>query len=966
MPPVCSAGFLFQKPCTMQKRFIEYDLPLADISEESAREKNIRHGHPSTLHIWWARRPLAASRATTFAALIDDPGPHEPEKRREIKELIKEIAPWEAVKNGNSDAIKKAQAMIREQYGEDTPPKVLDPFAGGGSIPLEALRLGCETYASDYNPVAVFIEKATLEWPHKFGVEVELPEGYDDGQENGELGMGGKKVNLLAYLVEKWANKILEEARAEIGQFYPTETGAGLVGKRDVDPDQEGWTPVGYLWARTIPCQNPACTCTIPLIKQFWLCKKKKSNPKKSKLVAYRPVVDREAETVDFELLHGELLREAMNEGFDPKDGTVHRANASCPVCGQVTKAKQVRQLAKDGHMGERLIAVVLHHPDETGKKYRLATDVDRQTFDEAAAYLDEKLAAWPHLESPLPEEEPDTRDHAVNRLPMYGMPEWKDVFNTRQQLALVTFLEQIKGCYDDLRNECEALVEAAGMNVNTVALAKAVMGYATVVLSGFLNRFTKMQGWDNGYEKIRALFSRQALQMVWDYIETNPFSGSTGDFKSAGDWVLRYINKNDWSVQSSTSATSAAATSLPQGDRTLDALITDPPYYDNVGYAALSDFFYVWLKRTVGEHFPELFSTPTAPKSEEAIMEPTRHESGNAAKSFFENRLGESFKEMHRVLKSGGVAVIVYAHKTIEGWETMLSGLVEAGFVVTGSWPVHTEMKGRLRAAQSAALASSIYMVCRKAEREPLGFWNDLQPQIKARVEEKLEQFWDAGLIRGGDFFISAIGPGMEAYSRYEAIETYDGREVSVADLLQYIRQVATDFLVHRLLKGAGSGAIDKEAQFYLTYRWTFQDTRVEYDDAFRIAAAEGVNIDRLAEGDSFIKKTRKYVYVHGPKERDAVKNIGNMVDAMHLVCRMWEQGHREEIGQHLAETGYNQSEAFWQLCQAVAECLPEKNKEKQLLEGLLMSKDKYQEAEAISGNGTDGDGQFQLEFDE
>jgi adenine-specific DNA methylase len=339
----------------------------------------------------------------------------------------------------------------------------------------------------------------------------------------------------------------------------------------------------------------------------------------------------------------------------------------------------------------------------------------------------------------------------------------------------------------------------------------------------------------------------------------------------------------------------------------------------------------------------------------------------GHKDKHFFEEQLGASFQEMHRVLKPSGTAVIVYAHKTTEGWETMLSALVNAGFVVTGSWPMHTERKARLRAAQSAALASSIYMVCRKAEREPLGFWNDLQPQIKARVEEKLEQFWEAGLIRGGDFFISAIGPGMEAYSRYEAVETYDGRTVSVADLLQYIRQVATDFLVHRLLKGAGSGAIDKEAQFYLTYRWTFQDTRVEYDDARRIAAAEGVNIDRLAEAGSFIKKTRKYVYVHGPEERPgAVDTIGNMVDAMHLACRMWEQGHREEIGQQLAEAGYNQSGAFWQLCQAVAECLPEKNKEKQLLEGLLMSKDEYQEAEAASSDGAAGDGQIPLEFEE
>jgi adenine-specific DNA methylase len=951
----------------MQKRFIEYDLPLADISEESAREKNIRHGHPSTLHIWWARRPLAASRATTFAALLDDPGPHEPEKRREIKDLIKEIAPWEAVKHGNSDAIKKAQDLIKEQYGEDTPPKVLDPFAGGGSIPLEALRLGCETYASDYNPVAVFIEKATLEWPQKFGVEVELPEGYDEDVENGELGVGSKKVNLLAYLVEKWASKILKEAREEIGPFYPTETGEGLVGKRDVDPDQEGWTPVGYLWARTLPCQNPTCSCTIPLVKQFWLAKKKKSDPKKSKLVAYRPVVDREAETVDFELLHGDALQDAMDDGFDPKDGTVHRANASCPVCGQVTKAKQVRQLAKDGHMGERMVAVVLHHPDETGKKYRLATEADRQTFDEAAAYLDEKLAAWPHLESPLPEEEIPLMSGTFN-VPLYGLDQWKKLFNPRQQLALVTFADKIKSSHERMVDDCRALTDATDADLRAEALAKAVVGYLGVNLGRLSDYSSNLMQWVSSGEFAAHTFVRQALPISWDYFENSSLSGAGGEWTSHRDWVLRYIHKNDWTPSSPSTATSDSATSLPQESNTLDAVVTDPPYYNSVPYADLSDFFYVWMKRAVGERFPELFSTPLTPKSQEATemvgWDAERY--GHKDKHFFEEQLGASFQEMHRVLKPSGTAVIVYAHKTTEGWETMLSALVNAGFVVTGSWPMHTERKARLRAAQSAALASSIYMVCRKAEREPLGFWNDLQPQIKARVEEKLEQFWEAGLIRGGDFFISAIGPGMEAYSRYEAVETYDGRTVSVADLLQYIRQVATDFLVHRLLKGAGSGAIDKEAQFYLTYRWTFQDTRVEYDDARRIAAAEGVNIDRLAEAGSFIKKTRKYVYVHGPEERPgAVDTIGNMVDAMHLACRMWEQGHREEIGQQLAEAGYNQSGAFWQLCQAVAECLPEKNKEKQLLEGLLMSKDKYQEAEATGSDGAGGDGQFQLEFD-
>lgn len=955
----------------MQPRFIEHDLPLAEISEESAREKNIRHGHPSTLHIWWARRPLAASRATILAALLDDPGPHAPEKRRELKDLIKEIAPWEAVKNGNSEAIERAQEKVEAQY--DEPPKVLDPFAGGGSIPLEALRLGCETYASDYNPVAVFIEKATLEWPQKFRVEVELPE-KDDGDENG-LGLGGRKKNLLAHLVEKWANVILEEVRDEIGQFYPTETGEGLVGKREVDPAQTGWTPVGYLWARTIPCQNPTCGATIPLIKQFWLCKKD------DKKIAYRPVVDQERETVNFELLvdvegdadptvetsPGASLQQAMDDGFDPKDGTVSRANASCPACGQVTEAEQVRQLGRDGQMGERLVAVVLHHPDETGKKYRLATEADRQMFEEAEVYLDEKIADWPHLESPLPEEEIPVMSGTFNA-PLYGLDRWKKLFNPRQRLALVTFMEAIKNADDRIAADCAAMVGAMGTDVDPAALAKAVIGNLAILISRLGDKNAVLTPWNPYGEKFDHVFTRQALPMLWDYGEINPFSGVNGDWTSNRDWVLRYIEKNGWSAQSVATARSNSATDLPHEDSTLDAVITDPPYYNSVPYADLSDFFYVWLKRSVGEHLPDLFSTPTAPKTEEAVemagWDSDRYP--HKDRDFFEEKLGQSFQEIHRVLKPDGIAVVVYAHKTTAGWETMLNGLIDAGFVVTGSWPVHTERKARLRSAQSAALASSIYMVCRKTEREELGFWNDIQPQIKERVEEKLEQFWDAGVIRGGDFFISAIGPGMEAYSRYDRVETYDGDEITIFDLLQYIRSVATDFLVRRLLRNVSSGAVDKEGQFYLTYRWTFRDSRVEYDDALRIAKAEGVNLERLADTDTFVKKTRTYVYGHGPQDRDAIDEVHNMVDAMHLACRMWEAGReKDHIGKMLARYGYSQSPSFWQFCQAVAECLPEGNKEKQWLEGMLMSKDQYQQVEAV-GEATGPEGQMEIEFEE
>jgi adenine-specific DNA methylase len=936
----------------MQQRFIEHDLPLAEISEASAREKNIRHGHPSTLHIWWARRPLAASRATTLAALLDDPGPHEPEKRRELKDLIKEIVPWEAVKNGNNAAIKRAQELVEDQYEE--PPKVLDPFAGGGSIPLEALRLGAETFASDYNPVAVFIEKATLEWPQKFGVDVELPEEAD---EDG-LGMGGKKVNLLAYFVEKWANKILEEVREEIGQFYPTETGEGLVGKRDVDSEQEGWTPVGYLWARTIPCQNPTCGATIPLIRQYWLSKKD------DKKIAYRPVVDTKKETVDFELLAGDGLQAAVDDGFDPKEGTVSRANASCPVCGQVTEAEQVRSLARKGKMGERMVAVVLHHPNETGKKYRLASEKDLERHDKAEERLRSVFDDSGGLDSSLPEEEIPTYELRRISLPLYGTTSWSDLYNPRQKLVMRTFVEKVGSSFDRIRKEVETLENP---EIESTEFSKALVGYLGVIVGRMADYSSRITTWVHSGEFAAHAFTRQALPMTWDYFENNAFSGAGGGWTSHTSWVIKYLKNNDWKVEKDAKVFKADAADHPIEDGSIDAIVTDPPYYDNVPYAALSDFFYVWLKRTCGHIFSELFSTPSVPRSAEIVHDrPHGLSDSEKTPEFFEHRLGESFDEMHRVLRDGGLAVVVYAHKTTEGWETMLNGLVEAGFTVTGSWPVHTERKDRLGAAQTAALASSIYMVCRKAEREELGFWNDIQPQIKERVEEKLQQFWEADVIRGGDFFISAIGPGMEAYSRYDRVETYSGEEITIRDLLQYIRSVATDFLVHRLLRNGSAESVDKEGQFYLTYRWTFRDTRVEYDDALRIAKAEGVDLERLADADTFIKKTRKYIYVHGPQDRDEIDEVHNMVDAAHLACRMWEQGRKDDIGPMLARHGYSQSPSFWQFCQAIAECLPEGNKEKQWLEGMLMGKNKYQEAEAASGSGAGTEGQMQMSFDE
>lgn len=885
----------------MKKRFIEWDLPLAEISEQSAREKNIRHGHPSTLHIWWARRPLASSRVTNFASLIDLPD--DIEKRKEITELIKKIAPWEAVKNGNNKYIKKAKDMIKEQW--DEPPKILDPFAGGGSVPLEALRLGCETYASDYNPVAVFIEKATLEWPQKFGIMVPHP--------NKKPGVDGEveEVNFLKYMVKKWANKVFEQVREEIGNFYPK------------DPD--GSIPVGYIWARTIPCQNPNCNAEIPLIRQFWLAKNKK--------VAYKPVIDKEKGNINFEIIRGD-----MND-FNPKDGTVSRGNARCPVCDQVTDVEKVRSLAQDGKLGKRMIAVILHHPEKSGKKYRIANEEDVKIFEKSRAFLQKKIENWQWQDYPLPIEDLPKNMTGCIAPPNYGMNKFEDLFNIRQKMAIITFMEKIKLSYKDILKDCKKF-KINGWKTDEASIS--VIGYLGIILDRLVDKNANLVVYNVYGEKIEHVFGRQALPIVWDYVELNVFSGVNGDWTSNRDWVLRFIEANPKSSDVKIRSERTSATELPFSDNSFDAIFTDPPYYNSVPYSDLSDFFYVWLKRCLGNFFPDLFSTPLTPKSKEACemagWDKSRYK--HKDKQYFENMLSKSLTKLHRILKPDGIATIVYAHKTTAGWETMLNSLVNAGLVVTASWPIHTEMKSRLRAAQSATLASSIYMVCRKTDREKIGFWKDLKPKIKNKVEKKLQQFWKEDII-GGDFLISAIGPGMEIYSKYEKVEKYSGEKVTTSDLLTYIRSITTDFVVNHLLKNASSTNVDKESQFYLAYRWTYLDNKVEFDDARRIASGMGIELSKLSNG--FVKKTSKYIRVLGPTERNEIKNLNNMVDVMHKCVRLWKKGEKEKIQEILGNTGYGQKNAFWQFCQAVAETLLNGNKEKQLLEGFLIGKDKY-----------------------
>ena len=383
-----------------------------------------------------------------------------------------------------------------------------------------------------------------------------------------------------------------------------------------------------------------------------------------------------------------------------------------------------------------------------------------------------------------------------------------------------------------------------------------------------------------------------------------------------------------------------ASATELPFPDNYFDAVFTDPPYYDNVPYSYLSDFFYVWLKRAVGDLYPELFSTPLTPKSKE-IVAYTNNRSWEEAKEYFENMLSQSFKEIHRILKPNGIAVIVYAHKTTSGWETLINSLLDSGLVITASWPINTEMKARLRAKESAALASSIYIVARKMEREPTGWFNEVKEELKKHLNKKLDRLWKEG-VSGADFFISAIGSAIEVFGKYEKVMDYEGNVIRADKLLEYVRELVTDYAVRQILHNGIAGELSPLARFYLLYRWSYQTAKVHFDEARKLAQSVGVDLQKVWNR-SFVVKDKEYIYLLGPHERNLkeLENAKELVDVLHKVLLLWEKGKRDEITETLQETGWLK-DSFFRFAQAVSECLPTDSKEKKLLDGFLTGKER------------------------
>ena len=664
-------------------------------------------------------------------------------------------------------------------------------------------------------------------------------------------------------------------------------------------------------------------------MRQFWLANKAR------KKIALYPYI--ENKKVEFKIV-GDGCEDKPDD-FDPTKGTISRAVAVCPVCGTTIEAKTTRKLFQEGKAGQRMVVVVGHKPGTRGKKYRVATETDLEVFHVVEKYLAEKekrlTMVWGM--NAVPDEELPLMSGVFN-VPLYGINTWGDLFNARQKLTLITFAEKVKAAYQKL--------VAEGIDVG---YAKALVTYLALILSRHSSYNATLCWWYTLAENVFNVFGRQALPMVFDYSEQNPFGILTGNWLSQVEGTSQIISHlSSILFPQSATVTHSSATTIPYPNEFFDAVFTDPPYYNNVPYADLSDFFYVWLKRTVGDLYPEFFSTPLTPKNQE-ITEMAGWDSRRYAhkdKSFFEENLKKSFQEIYRVLNPNGVAIVVYAHRSTEGWETLINSLLDSGLIMTGAWPLYTEMDTRLRANESATLTSSIYIVARKIERQPTGFYNEVKAEMTTHLNAKLQRLWEEGL-GGADFFIAAIGSAIEVFGKYEKVMDFEGEVIRADRLLDDVREIATDYAVRQILHNGFAGEISDLTRFYVLWRWEYGEARVPFDEARKLAQSCGIDISQQWGGSSFIKKEKQFIRVLGPQKRtlDNLSGVNELIDVLHHVLLLWEKSQRDEMLRVLRDSGFGDSEAFYLVAQAVSETLPIESREKKLLDGFLAGRERVKE---------------------
>jgi putative DNA methylase len=933
-------------------RLIEDYLPIEAISKEASREKSVRKGHISTLHLWWARRPLVACRAAVYGALVPADrwvkdvnvkngdgkdvsalknGTKRGLNRRHAKEFVTKLCRYPKtdptkkedikLKNETEAAIIDAQRHILEAHanrltqeleaakssgkppawvaefkfkgdrvthddivaGRAPRPRVLDMFAGGGAIPLEGLRLGCEAYALDLNPVAHIIQLCTLVYPQKYGKPDPSARGMTGPKNaNGEPTWGG-----LAAEVRYWGNWILDHVKAEIGDLYPLipdpdykkpsqedakaarKKGASgkqltMVEENDEDDDADDVVadvpsgflmPVAYLWSRSVRCKKPGCGANVPLLKQTWLSKRE------GRFIAMRMVPDEGTKAISFEIVSSDT-QDSL--GFDP-EAFSKAGNATCPFCGTVADSDYVKAEGTASRIGELPMAVACVRPERKGKLYlpwnqptprdRIREEQEKAMDSAGVELISERLEANP-------------RSFDIQR---YGYTTWKSVFTDRQQAMLMTFASSTIAAAKEIRLICDQ-----------EPLSRALQTALAMTCSRLVTQHNAFAFIDSSRETIAGPWGDGKFPMSWDFAEANPLSGVTASYATALKLATNVYSQISARGKAA-DVQRGSATEIPHADQSIDAVVSDPPYYDSVSYSNLADAFYIWLKRSLRSIYGDHFATELTPKKKEAIAASYRHDNDRqAASQAYECLMEASLAEANRVLKPGGTIAIVYAHKTTLGWSTLVDAMRGARFEIREAWPLHTEMKGGRKKVDRAMLASSIFLVARKrGDNAGVGnYEDDVQPDLQQIVRERVETLWDMG-IAGADLVIACVGAGLQAFTRYEKVEYANGEEVPAEKFLAEVEGVVLDTMMGKLFgQDSRVSSIDVDSRFYVLWRYVYKAAEIEAGEAIVFVMGLHVELDGqngLSAGRfALVEKKKNKFRVRDYTERGESEKLG------------------------------------------------------------------------------------------
>jgi adenine-specific DNA methylase len=1054
-------------------RLIEHAFPLKQASLDSVHEKNVRHGHISTLHIWPARRPLAACRAALIATLLPDPG--DPEKRRElcekiggrvVKRIEKKKMPngqvvervKEETEGGilhwgreteNAETLEWFRQEIRKAYGGRAP-KVLDPFAGGGAIPLEAMRLGCEATAVDINPVAWFILKCTLEYPQKLAGQTRpLPEfilhddafmaeffkkakGYSAAQVKAALkrlhtrlkakrkatsgdqdvfAFEGAKDELeadLAWHVRAWGQWVLARARKELAQYYPTYADFEPIKKDHIAyerqpmrlvPLKDDGTPdidalnaeftqeyledkrnprwvakptVAYLWARTVTCKN--CRATVPLLKTRWLCKKK--DGKKRILLHTDPADDG---GLRFRIEHNVPARGgnvAQRREHDKRlgSGTMSRSGVKCPCCPTIMTMEDIRLEGKAGRLSASITAVVVDGP--SGKEYRSVTEVERACVEAAEQAVSRVLIDLPggDLTDATPPE-----SSLGNSITRYGMTKWSDVFTGRQQLMLGTFASLTRQ------------VAAQHRDGSAHEWYEAISAYLALAVDRLADASSTIAHWAPSGEFNVNTFQRFALSMSWDFSEVNGIGELTGSYSGQINWVALALSHFLDAQKDSPPSRVVRQSATKEKPAGLDLILTDPPYYGAIPYSDTMDLFYVWLRRSafgLVTGTEVAFADRLGPKWDrderdgELVDDPSRHDGDSEqSRREYEDGMARAFAACRDALAENGRMVVVFANKDPVAWGTLVAALIRAGFIVDGSWPIQTERAARTRSINAAALASSVWLVCRKRPVVARPGWdNRVLEEMRENIAVQLREFWDAG-IRGPDFVWAATGPALEAYSKHPVVRKANepNATMSVGEFLNHVRRMVVDYVVGQVLTGehgadmAAADRLDEVTAYYLLHRHDFGMDEAPVGACILYATACGLSDSELDRTWDILSGSGKESTPSSDEDDDAAEDEGEgdpdadadvgggggskvklkawsqrknrsmgydapegkavpLIDRIHRLMHLWKDGDLHKVDEYIDEHGLRRHELFKRVVQSLIEL--SSNSERSLLE--------------------------------